>query len=348
MQRTPNIRWRESDLNELRRITRNYNAKIGRQRKKLIDQDQRYKAAILPPKASVRDLRNDIGSRREFRQELERMQNFIDTGVKFKLDGTTKKSLEATVRDFNAKIDRLSQKAKTQGERAALPERLSIDYLLQNASSREALQRDIKDFKGFLRRGAEKLEELPDTKNNIKITRWQKETMEARLEEINAARERERKAWQETEVKYGGKSAGYTQGQARMDKGDFDEFEPMKLNNYSSTYGDMREKMKVIFRESQPGYWEARTELARINYTQKLESVIGHHPIGKMLLKQINGLDLQDFKRTLKGEDDLFLLLYDLERKPDNFDRVLEEIWGEWNPESDMYDALDEYLERME
>ena len=338
------IRWRESDLKELRRLVKNHNAKLTRQREKLIEQDKRYQASQLPQKASVRELRKAIETRKDFNREIDNLQNFIDTGLKFKVDQNTKKSLNATVRDFNSKIDRLYSKAKTQGERASLPEKLDADELLRNASSKEALTKDIKDFKGFLKRGAETIEELPDTKFNIKITRWQKETMEKRIDEINKARDLELADWKATDVKYGGKSAGYTQGQARMDDGDFEEFSPMKLYNYSSTYADMREKMRLVLRESQPGYWTARTELARINYTEKLDSIIGNHPVGKMLLSQIKSLDIQDFKRVLKGEDDLFLLLYELEKHPDNYDRVLEEIWSEWNPDKDMYEALDGYI----
>ena len=206
--------------------------------------------------------------------------------------------------------------------------------------------RDIKTYKGFLKRGAEKIEELPDTKFNIKITRWQKETMEQSIGEINKARAEELEAWRANEVKYGGRSAGYTQGQARMNDGDFEGLSPMKMYNYSSTYGEMREKFRLIMRERQPGYWEARTELARINYTEKLDQVIGNHPIGKILLKQIKSMPLGDFKRVLKSEDDLFVLLYKLEMHPENYDRILQEVWGEWNPDTDMYEALDEYISK--
>lgn len=347
MSKPSNIRWRESDLQELRRLAKNYNAKIARQRAKLIAEDKRYLASQLPPKVSVREMRKEIGTRKQFNSQLDEMQNFINTGNKFRVDGNTEKSLHATVRDFNLKVDRLTRRAKTQGERAAIPEKISVDDLIKNASSKDSLVRDIQEYKGFLRRGAEKLVELPDSKFNIKLTQWQKDTMDKRLSEINEARARELKEWQETQVKYGGKEAGYQQGQARMDTGDFDEFSPMKLYTYSSTYSDMREKFKLIMRESQEGYWDARTELARINYTEKLDSIIGNHPIGKMLLKHIKQMDLKDFKRTLKGEDDLFLLLYELEKHPDNYDRVLEEIWGEWMPDKDMYDAMDEYLDKM-
>lgn len=342
------IRWRESDLSQLRRTVKNYNAKITRQRKKLIEEGERYQASQLPPKASVRELRKAIETRQEYNTQMGEMQNFLETGLRFKVDTNTKKSLHATVRDFNAKIDRLSAKAKTQGDRAALPAKITEEELLKRATNKDSLKRDLGTFKGFLRRGAENLEALPDTKHNIKLTRWQKETMEQRLQEINEARAKELEEWKKTEVKYGGKSAGYTQGQARMDKGDFDEFAPATMYSYSSTYTDMRERFKWIMRESQPRYWEARTELARINYTELMDEVIGDHPIGKILLKHIKSLPLEDFKRVLKGEDDMFLLLYEVRNHPDNYDRLLEEIWGEWFPDQDMGDALDEYISRME
>ena len=344
MPRERKIRWRENDLNELRRLAKNYNAKIARQRKKLLSEDKRYRAAQLPEKVSVRELRSAIGTRAELKKELERMQNFIDTGNKFVVDTKTKKSLHATVRDFNTKIDKLAKKAKTQGEKAALPEKISSKELLQNAASKESLLKDLKDYKAFLKPGAEELVEIPDTKFNIKLTKWQKDTMNRRLVEINKNREKELEAWKATEVKYGGKEAGYTHGEVRMDKGDFDEFQPLTSHSYSSTYRDMREKFKLVMRESQDEYWKARTELARINYTEKLDRILGDHPIGKMLLKKIKSADLDDFKRVLKSEDDLFLLLYDIEKNPDNYDSLLEELWNEWSDE-DMYEALDEYLE---
>ena len=350
MSKRNNIKWRESDLAELRRVARNYNRNISRRREKLIEQDKRFQASLLPKKVSVKDLRGSITSRKDFNAEIRRMETFNQTGASFVVDANTKKSLEATVRDFNAKADRLSRKARTQGERAALPEKLSVEELLRTHSSKETLVSNIKDFKGFLKRGAEELVELPDTKFNIKITKWQKGSMERRLEAINQNREKELQEWLDTEVKYGGKPAGYTQGQARMYQGDYDEFEPMKMYNWSSEYSDIREKFKVMMREGQGNYWEARTELARINYTEKLERLIGHDARGKMLLRDIKALDLADFKRVLKSEDDLFALVYRLEHSKgegddEAYEELLSTIWGEWNPDVDMNEALDGYIQ---
>lgn len=347
MPRKSNIKWRDNDLAELRRVVKNYNAKLARQRTKLIEADERYQASQLPRKASVKELRQSIETRKDFNSELREMQNFIDTGNKFTVDKNTNKSLHATVRDFNIKLDRLYSKAKTQGERASLPERISSEDLLKNASSKTELKKQLQMFKGFLKRGAEEVVELPDSKHNIKLTKWQFETMEQLKDIINKNRQIELEEWRKTQVKYGGKEAGYQQGQARMDQGDFDEFQPIKTYNFSSTYSDMREKFRMMMRESQEGYWDARTELARINYTEKLDKIMGDHPIGKILLKKIKSLPLDDFKRTLKGEDDLFLLLYQLEREPDNYDVLLEEIWNEWYPDADMYEVLDDYISKM-
>ena len=346
MPKQSHIRFRENDLKELRRVVKNYNAKLSRQRTKLIENDERYQASQLPQKASVRELRAAIGTRKEFNAELTRMKNYISTGERYTIDQNTKKSLYATTRDFNKKLDRLSAKAKTQGERAALPERLDPEKLIRMSSNKDELKKFITDFKGFLHRGAEELVELPNSKHNIKLTKWQKDFMENRLDSINEAREQEAAAWRATEVKYGGKKAGYTQGEARVGMGEPDELKPMNLYNYSSTYSDMREKMRLIMRESQDGYWDARTELARINYTEKLDRILGNHPIGKMLLKHVKGMDLDDFKRTLKSEDDLFLLLYELEKHPENETTILEEIWNEWLPDKDMYEEYDNYISR--
>lgn len=345
MRKQSSIRWREADLNELRRIAKNYNAKLSRQRKKLIEEGRRFEASNLPPKASVRDLRKQIDTRKELNSELSRMQNFIRTGLKFEVDGNTKRSLHATVRDFNSKIDQLSRDPAFKGLKSALPEKLSAEKLLKEATTKEALKSNLQDFKRFLEKGAEEVVELPGTKFNIKLTRWQKESMDRRLAEINKAREKERKAWEESEVLHGGKKAGYTQGEVRMDKGKH-ELDDMTMYTFSTEYADLREKFRVMIREGQPGYWDARAELARINYTEKLDSLIGNHPVGKKLLQHIKSQPLSAFKRVLKGEDDLFLMLYELEKHPDNYEMVLETIWNEWR-EDDMHEFLDDYISKL-
>lgn len=337
MPRKSNIRWSESDQKELRRITRNYNAKINRERKKLISQDKRYQAAQLPKTASVKELRESIETRSDYNKELSRMQNYIDTGLKFVLDKNTEKSLNATVSDYNIKIRKLQKKAKTAGERAALPELINKERLLKEAPSKEALIADLKSYKGFLKPGAEEIVALKDNgenKFNIKMTKWQKSLMDERLKIVNENRAKELEAWKETDVKYGGKKAGYKHGAARMDDGDFDGLGEMELYTYSTNYNDLRKKVKLIMRESKDGYWESRTELARINYIETMDKLMGHHPAGKKLIQHIKSMPLSDFKRTLKSEDDLWLTLYKAQYHPEDFEMAVEEVWNQWREDA--------------
>ena len=344
MSRGSNIRWREIDNKELKRINKNYKAKIARERKKLLETDQRYQAAQLPQTFTFKELKSEIKTRADYNRVINQMQNYIKTGDRFILDANTKKSLHATVRDFGNKIDRLIEKGVPAHN---LPEKITSEDLMKVARTKDSLKQILKDYKGFLKRGAEELVELPDSKFNIKLTRWQKETAEMRIAQVNAERDRQRAEWEATEVKYGGKSANYTQGQVRMDDGTPDDYKHMKLHNYSSTYVDMREKWRLIMRESQEGYWEARTELAKLNYLDTMEKVIGNHPVGKMLLQQIRKAPLSEFKRVLLSEDDLFLMLYDLKQNPENFEIALETVWNEWNPDKDMNDEIENHIRRF-
>jgi hypothetical protein len=138
-----------------------------------------------------------------------------------------------------------------------------------------------------------------------------------------------------------------------MDRGQFDEFNPMHLYTYSTTYQGIRDKFNLMLRETQKGYWDHRTELARINYLELMDDVIGNDPVGKILIKQIKSMPLSDFKRVLLEDDDLFPHLYDLafsmSRNPDfvhseKYNTLLETVFHEWNPGMDMGEALDEYL----
>ncbi len=359
MSKQPKIRFREIDNDRLRKSVKNYNAKLARERKKLIEEGRRYEAALLPPKASVRELRKAIETRKDFNRELDRMQHFIKTGDRYKVGGNTMRSLQSVSSRVNLKIERLSRRAKTQGEKAALPEKISPESLIKNAPNEEALREIISDYRDFLKRGAEDLVDLPDSKLNIKLTKWQNDLMDREIQKINDARAREKQIWLETEVKYGGKSAGYTQGAARMQSDDFDQFYPMHKYSWSSTYGDMREKLSLIFRERGEGYWEARTELARINYIETMDKIIGVDPIGKILMKQIKKAPLDDFKRTLLGEDDLFNVLYDIDHTREgkrkeggdspSMEQLLHTLWKQWNPDKtldDLYNEVDRYIDR--
>lgn len=340
MPRQPEIRWRESDLQELRRVVKNYNAKITRERNKLLKEEKRYQAAQLPKKASVKELRQAIGTRKEFKQELSTLQNYIKTCENYLIDGNTRKSLHATVRDFNMKIDKLQVKIKKEGlSGAQLPDKISAHKLKNLAKDKENLQRLIKEHKEFLHRGAEEMQELPNTQLNIKLTKWQYDLMQQGVEEVNKLRAQERKAWEQAEVKYNGKSAGYTRGEAGQIGMDADGKLPdMTLYTKWAEYHDLKKKWELIIRERQKGYWDARTELARVNYMQTVKNCMGNDPVGRLIIREINKMPLEDFKRNLTEQGDLFDIQYRFKEEGNESARteILNRIWNEWFPDKDL------------
>lgn len=69
------INWRRSDEQELRRVVKNFNAKLSRIMKKNPEI-----AEYLPQRVSYQDLRESITSRKEFNRELHSLQRFSKRG----------------------------------------------------------------------------------------------------------------------------------------------------------------------------------------------------------------------------------------------------------------------------
>lgn len=76
MPRRYNIKWRESDDAELKKVVKNYNAKISRLEKK----DPKNKNA-LPEKISVRQMKELISTRQDLNRELNSLRRFSRRGA---------------------------------------------------------------------------------------------------------------------------------------------------------------------------------------------------------------------------------------------------------------------------
>lgn len=76
MARRSNIRWREADEKELRRVVKNFNAKITRLEKK----DPKNSAA-LPERVSAAQLRDMIETRQDLNRELNALRRFSERGA---------------------------------------------------------------------------------------------------------------------------------------------------------------------------------------------------------------------------------------------------------------------------
>lgn len=102
-----NIRWREQDVDLLRREIRNYNRKIDR----LMKTGSPEIKAALPPKMSLKTARSQIGTRSEFNATIKSIKRLTARGSEeiIKTRGGVKapkfeiKEIEARVRSINAR-----------------------------------------------------------------------------------------------------------------------------------------------------------------------------------------------------------------------------------------------------
>lgn len=70
------IKWRDKDIKELERVTRNYNAKINR----IANKDATI-AEYLPEKISIKELKSNIGTRQDFNRQLNSLKRFSRKGA---------------------------------------------------------------------------------------------------------------------------------------------------------------------------------------------------------------------------------------------------------------------------
>lgn len=71
----PKIRWRDSDEKEVRRLIRNFNAKVTRAEKKDLET-----AVLQPEKMSITEFKEDIQTRQELNRAISRINRYLERG----------------------------------------------------------------------------------------------------------------------------------------------------------------------------------------------------------------------------------------------------------------------------
>ena len=91
MSRKYNIRWQQSDSEELKKAVKNFNAKISRLEKK----NPELKSA-LPERMSVRQLKKIINTRQDLKRELNSLRRFTQRG--------SEELVDVPISEYNLKI----------------------------------------------------------------------------------------------------------------------------------------------------------------------------------------------------------------------------------------------------
>lgn len=103
MSRKYNIRWSEADEAELKRVVKNFNAKLTR----LTNKDPQNKNA-LPERVSAAQLRDLIETRQDLNRELNALRRFSERGAEELVD--------VPDNDYNLKITKWQKKEMTRRE----------------------------------------------------------------------------------------------------------------------------------------------------------------------------------------------------------------------------------------
>lgn len=123
MQKRYNIKWRESDEKELAKAVRKFNAKRTRLLKQIPDLEE-----FLPAKISTKEIREQIKTRRDLKNELNSIERFMRKGsekpivTKEGIKTTTyeKKEIEIKVRAINARRTAERKRANVSTEKGTM------------------------------------------------------------------------------------------------------------------------------------------------------------------------------------------------------------------------------------
>lgn len=123
MQKRYNIKWRESDEKELAKAVRKFNAKRTRLLKQIPDLEE-----FLPAKISTKEIREQIKTRRDLKNELNSIERFMRKGAEkpvvtkegIKTTTYEKKEIEIKVRAINTRRTAERKRANVSTEKGTM------------------------------------------------------------------------------------------------------------------------------------------------------------------------------------------------------------------------------------
>lgn len=235
--------------------------------------------------------------------------------------------LARRVKNFNSKVRRLEKKFSETD--VIIPERVSVKQLKDLIDTRQDLNRELKSLERFTVRGSETIITVPNTDNNIQLTKWQKDEMSRRASIVNRRRNARKKAIEEQELAQGGKSLGYSRGQIGMGRADELVYKPTKAFTKKMRREDVSRKMQQLQKESMSTYWHRRDLIMRESFIKALQMNFNDKDI-KDVIDAIMEMPIEDFKDTLLSNPDDFSTAYP--PSDEEYEGFLNELKATWIP----------------
>lgn len=115
MQKRYNIKWRDTDEKELAKVVRKFNAKRTRLLKQVPELEE-----FLPPKASTKEIRKSVQTRRDLKNELNALERFMRKGAEKPI--VTKEGIKTTAyekKEIAIKVRAINQRRAAELKKAA-------------------------------------------------------------------------------------------------------------------------------------------------------------------------------------------------------------------------------------
>lgn len=228
------------------------------------------------------------------------------------------KELNKVVRNYNAKIKRLEKK-NPQIERI-LPQyynektdtfssRLTVGQLKELINTRQDLKREINALKRFSKRGSERLVTVPNTDNNLKITKWQLTEMNRRVGIINRRRKKRLEDVVNVEVESRGEKLGYTRGDIGMGRAEEVSLSPMQTFTRRMEQHELKHRWRSIMNQSQSDYFTQGDYRLRDNFINTLKENYNVNDI-QDVIDNITNMDINEFLNEYRKDPEAFEWAY--------------------------------------
>ena len=246
------------------------------------------------------------------------------------------KELRRVVKNFNAKISRLEKKQPQNASK--LPERVTVKEIKELIETRQDFKREINTLKRFSNKGAEKIVDVPDSKYNLKATKWQIQEMKRRLPRINKLREERKQMVVDIDMTSRGKNLGYKRGEFGMGRIDKVALEPIKAFTPAMNRQDLNEKFKTLKKEHQDKFWDKKDMQMKQNYISGLMQNYGdnaqYEADVNAIKKAIQDMDFKEFYKIFEAEGGTFEIVSPQpgDSATEKIEANLEALKSQWIP----------------
>lgn len=257
---------------------------------------------------------------------------------KIRWTSTDNKEIARVVRNFNAKINRITKKNPQMknvlpkfwdSETESFTDKLTVRQVKELINTRQDLKRELNSLKRFSKKGAEQVVVISNNENNIQLTKWQKTEMNRRVANINRRRANRLELISETEVESRGQKLGYTRGQLGMGKIQELSLSPMNAFTRSMRHDDIKWKWRSILAQSQSDYFTRSDFRLRENFINTLLENYNMDDI-KDVVEAIENMDIGDFLKEYYKDPEAFEWAYPDD--PERYHGYVNALKTIWNP----------------